>query len=125
MDTRGRHVLLELWGCNERALDNPSLVSTLLRKAAKASKSHPIASVTRHFDPQGVTGIMMVQESHFSVHTWPEEGYAAIDAFTCGMRCDPMKAVEVFKEGLKAESFEVQEITRGVRKKAQPLAAVS
>lgn len=120
---------MELWGCNERALDNPCLVLSLLKRAVKASGAHPVESVCRHFDPQGVTGIMMVQESHFAVHTWPEKGYAAIDAFTCGERCDPMKAVEVFKRGFKAKSVDVREITRGVRESAQeegqPLAAVS
>lgn len=128
METRGRHVMLELWGCDERLLDIPSHISKLMRKAATASKAKPVASVCRHFDPQGVSGIMMVQESHFAIHTWPEHGYAAIDAFTCGERCDPMKAVEVFKKGLKAQDVEVREITRGVREGAQdkhPLAAVS
>lgn len=110
---------MELWGCDPKALDSTRVVFDVLRKAAKASKASPIHSACRHFDPQGVTGIMMVQESHFSVHTWPEAGYAAVDAFTCGTKCDPLRAVEVFKEGLRADSVEVMEIVRGVRESAQ------
>lgn len=129
MDTRGRHILLELWGCDERILDNPSAIASVLGKAAKAAKARPIASVCRHFDPQGVSGFLMVQESHFSIHTWPEEGYAAVDAFTCGYRCDPSMAIEVFRSGLKAESVEVREIERGVPvgapQRVQALAAAS
>jgi S-adenosylmethionine decarboxylase len=121
--------LLELWGCDERILDNPTTVSSLLRKAAKASRAQPVCSVCRHFDPEGVSGFMMVQESHFSIHTWPERGYAAVDAFTCGWRCDPMQAVDVFRRGLKAQSSEVREIERGVpsgaQERAQALAAAS
>jgi len=124
METRGRHILMELWGCDCDALNSTDVVFELMREAVEVSGATPVLSSVRRFEPQGVTGIMMVQESHFSIHTWPEVGYAAIDAYTCGVRCDPMKSVDVFQRGLKAESIEVQEIIRGVRKN-QLLAAVS
>jgi S-adenosylmethionine decarboxylase proenzyme len=111
---------MELWGCDPRVLDDEQKILDLLNKGALASGSTPVFSRIRHFDPQGVTGILMVEESHFSVHTWPEAGYAAMDAYTCG-DCDPMRAVEIFKDGLKAQKVEVKEIIRGV----QPLVAVS
>jgi S-adenosylmethionine decarboxylase proenzyme len=115
---------MELWGCDREALDSPTVVHGLMRSAAKIAKAKPVLSSVRHFDPQGVTAIMMVQESHFSIHTWPEEGYAAVDAYTCG-DCDPVKAVRAFERGLKAERVEVQEIVRGVRRGAQGLAVAS
>lgn len=124
MDTRGRHVLMELWGCDCDRLDSTTVIHSIMRKAAKVAKAQPVLSSARHFDPVGVTAIMMIQESHFSIHTWPESGYAAVDVYTCG-DCDPVKAAHVFSKELKAQRVGIQEIIRGELGSLHTLAAVS
>jgi S-adenosylmethionine decarboxylase len=114
VDTRGTHLLIELWECDRKALDSTTVVAKVMRKAARVAKAKPINAAYRHFDPQGVSGVMVVQESHLSVHTWPESGYAAIDIFTCGTTCKPSRAVEVFVKGFEALACEVREFTRGL-----------
>lgn len=114
MDTRGTHLLIELWECDRKFLDSTTVVSQVMRKAAAAAKARPISASYRHFDPQGVSGVMVIQESHLSVHTWPESGYAAIDVFTCGTMCKPSMAIDVFVRGFKALAFEVREFQRGL-----------
>lgn len=114
MDTRGTHLLIELWECDRKALDSITVVAKVMRKAARAAKARPVNAAYRHFDPQGVSGVMVVEESHLSVHTWPESGYAAIDIFTCGTTCKPSSAVEVFTKGFKALACEVREFVRGL-----------
>ena len=106
---------MEMWSCDNELLNDTKAISSILEEAVRASGAHKIFSYCRQFCPQGVTGVIVVEESHFSVHTWPESGYAAIDAYTCGTKCDPMKSVDVFQKGLKAQNIEVREIQRGVR----------
>ncbi|MBC7171997.1 MAG: adenosylmethionine decarboxylase [Polyangiaceae bacterium] len=113
MDTLGRHLLLELRGCDGAVLDDQARVERLLRAAAEAAGATVVQSAFHRFSPQGVTGVVVLEESHFSVHTWPETGYAAADFFTCG-ECHPERAVELLSEGLRAESVEVLSLDRGV-----------
>jgi len=114
VDTRGTHFLIELWECNRKSLDSTKVVAEVMQKAARAAKAKPVNAVYRHFDPQGVSGVMVVEESHLSIHTWPESGYAAIDIFTCGTKCKPSRAVEVFGQSFGAVACEVREFVRGL-----------
>jgi len=108
------HLLIEFWECDRKVLDSTTVIAKVMRRAARAAKAKPVSATYRHFDPHGVSGVMVVEESHLSVHTWPESGYAAVDIFTCGTTCKPSMAVEVFAKGLKALAFEVREFTRGL-----------
>jgi S-adenosylmethionine decarboxylase len=67
-----------------------------------------------HFNPQGVSGVVVIAESHISIHTWPEHGYAAVDVFTCGTSVEPEKAAGVLIEGLESENHSIMEVQRGV-----------
>lgn len=84
-----------------------------MNQAAKAARTNIVASVFQPFEPQGVTGVVVVEESHLSIHTWPEVGYAAVDFFTCGDSI-PEMAHRVLAEGLRAEHAEVIFVDRGM-----------
>lgn len=106
--------MVEYTGCDADVLDDLKRIQNLMKKAARAAHTKIVASVFQPFDPQGVTGVVVVEESHLSIHTWPEHGYAAVDFFTCGDSM-PELAHAVLHEGLGAEHAEVMLIDRGSR----------
>ena len=110
---RGRHWLIEYHGCNPRTLGDPESVGKLLRGAAEAAGAAVVSESFRRFSPQGVSGVVLIEESHLSIHTWPEEGYAAVDVYTCG-DCDPERAHQVLLAGLEAARSELMQIERGL-----------
>nr|BAR31364.1 hypothetical protein [uncultured Mediterranean phage uvMED] len=97
-----KHILFTLKGCPFELLDNKEFIRMLLYKATQESKSTLLNLAVHKFDPQGVTCIAMLSESHISIHTWPEKGKAVCDVFTCGHSADPEKAVEYMQDQLKA-----------------------
>lgn len=97
-----KHILFTLKGSPFELLDDEQNIKLLLYNAAKESKSTLLNLATHKFDPQGVTGVAMLAESHISIHTWPEKGMAVCDVFTCGDTAEPEKAVEYMQEQLKA-----------------------
>jgi S-adenosylmethionine decarboxylase len=108
----GLHLLIDLWGA--RHLNDPMAVEAALRDAARAARATVLNVHLHHFSPSGgVSGVLMLAESHISVHTWPESGFAAIDIFVCGV-CDPYKAVPVLRRAFDAQSIQVREQRRGV-----------
>jgi len=115
LDTRGRHLLVEYWGCNQSILDDVSEIQTLLMRAAYAANTRIVDSIFRPFEPQGVTGVVVIEESHLSVHTWPEHGYATVDFYTCGQG-EPDAAHEVILVGLQATGYEMIRVDRGLLK---------
>ena len=112
MDTLSTHLLVEYHGCDTRILNQVSRIESLLRAAAEASGATVVTSTFHHFSPQGVSGVVVVEESHLSIHTWPECGYAAVDFYTCG-DCVPMRGHEFLHKALGAERAEVMDIQRG------------
>ena len=113
METRGRHLLLELRGCRAETLDDLPAVEALMRAAALAAGATIVQAVFHRFAPQGVSGVVVIEESHLSVHTWPEYGYAAVDLYTCG-DCAPQAAVDALRDGMGADSCEVMVVERGL-----------
>lgn len=113
MDTKGIHLLVEYYGCDERALNDLEYLRSMFEKAAKEARATVIKTVFQRFEPQGVSGVVVVSESHLTIHTWPEQGYASVDFYTCG-NCDPHLAVPYIRGGLGAEGSEVMEIRRGL-----------
>lgn len=110
----GRHLLVELYGCNSKLLNDLEYVRSVLQEAVESSGSKNIGECFRSFPGTGgVTGIIIIAESHFSVHTWPEHGYAAVDIFTCGNTVNPWKGYEVLVKGLKASRTSAIELKRG------------
>lgn len=80
----GRHVLAELTGCSAAVLNDVASLESCFRDCAKKGGATLVSSHFHHFSPQGVSGVVVIAESHVTVHTWPEHGYAAVDVFTCG-----------------------------------------
>ncbi len=113
MNTRGQHLLAEYTGCDVGVLDDLERVETLMNQAAKAARTKVVASVFQPFSPQGVSGVVVIEESHLSIHTWPEHGYASVDFFTCG-RGVPQLAHQVLREGLRAQRAELMLVDRGL-----------
>jgi S-adenosylmethionine decarboxylase proenzyme len=115
---------LEYYDCDEQALNDLEGIEALLVKAAKQANASVVRSTFHRFAPQGVSGVIVIEESHLSIHTWPEHGYAAVDFYTCG-ECSPDAAHPVIKEGLKAGQFEMLVINRGIWPPRQSLKLVS
>lgn len=113
LNTRGRHLLVEYGGCSPEVLDNLEQIENLMKQAAIESGATIVTSTFHRFMPQGVSGVVVVQESHLSIHTWPEVGYAAVDFYTCG-DCVPEEAHRFLFEGLKARDYEIMVVERGI-----------
>ena len=96
----GRHLLVEYFDCNQAKLTDLAEVEGLMIQAATVSGATVIESTFHPFAPQGVSGVVIVKESHLTIHTWPELNYAAVDIFTCGNTANPWKAFEFLKEQL-------------------------
>ncbi len=114
MSALGRHVLAEFYGCPEEILNDIQRIERTMVDAALEAGAE-IREVAFHkFSPQGVSGVVVISESHLAIHTWPELGYAAVDVFTCGDRVDPWVSANYLKEHFAAGRLSAQEITRGI-----------
>lgn len=114
MDTMGRHVIVELWGCNIDKLNDMGLIERIFVDAALKAGAE-IREVAFHkFAPQGVSGVVIISESHLTIHSFPEHGYASIDVFTCGDIIDPNVAADFIAEALECKSYDRVEIPRGM-----------
>ena len=102
-DMVGKHCILELYECDPSRLDDEAFVRTSITTAAKSAGATLLNLITHHFEPQGVTGLALLAESHISIHTWPESGYAAVDVFTCGDHTMPEQACAVLSEALQSK----------------------
>ncbi len=108
----GNHVLAELWGATN--LDDPRIIEDALCQGATDAGATILHSHFHHFSPySGVSGVVVLAESHISIHTWPEKDYAAIDIFMCG-ECDPNNALPAIKKAFQPETMDVAEHKRGV-----------
>lgn len=114
MKILGRHLVVELSGCNTSILNDQQLLEKHLNEAVRKSGATIVRSVFHRYNPQGVSGVVVIAESHISIHTWPEYGYAAVDYFTCGTSVDPYRAHEYLKEQLGATEVVCQELPRGI-----------
>ena len=110
----GQHIILELRDCNRQILnDLPRLQQTLI-EAAESTGATIIGKTFHQFSPYGVTGVIAISESHLSIHTWPEHGYAAVDIFTCGENFNARAAADLIKDALESRNSSVMVIERGV-----------
>ena len=109
----GRHIIAELYNCNLEKIDDVSFVEKGMLSAADKAGATVINSTFHHFSPFGVSGVIVIQESHFSIHCWPEFGYASIDLYTCGETVDPWIAYEYLKNAFNASHGSTIELNRG------------
>ena len=107
----GKHFILNLYECPFELLDDEEFIRMLLYRATKECKATLLNLAVHKFDPQGVTGIAMLAESHISIHTWPEKGQAAVDIYTCG-DCDPQLGCDFIISELKSERNTLQVVER-------------
>ena len=114
MGALGKHVLIELFGCNHELLNDIEYLRKALSDVATQIGATVIKDSFYQFTPQGVSGVVIIAESHLSIHTWPEHNFAAIDVFTCGDVIKPKDAVKPLAEKLKAKSNTFIEIKRGL-----------
>lgn len=110
----GRHILIEYYDCDRKVLENSSLIEKYMLSAAKLAKATIVESVFHTFNPWGISGVVVIEESHLTIHTWPEYKYAAVDLFTCGNTIKPWTAFEFLEEKLNAKRTDITEIPRGV-----------
>src|SRR5229473_8276453 len=106
----GVHLLIDLY--EARRLDDIEYVEATLRRCVEASRATLLHIHVHHFQPNGVSGVAVLAESHISIHTWPDAGYAALDVFMCG-KASPDACVPVLRKAFKADRVEVNEILRG------------
>jgi spermidine synthase len=109
----GRHILVEFFGCSADILNDVIRIEKSMVEAAKAAEATVINSTFHHFSPYGVSGVVVIQESHLAIHAWPEYQYAAVDIFTCGEEVDPWIAYDYLKQAFEATHGSSMEINRG------------
>ena len=114
MKKLGRHLIAEYTDCTTSKLDDTEFIQSCLLEAVRRSGATVVKSVFHRYAPQGVSGVVVIAESHMSIHTWPEYDYAAVDFFTCGQSVDPYLANEYLKEMLGSPKACVTEISRGI-----------
>ena len=114
MAALGKQILIELKDCDTELLNDIEYLRTLLTDVARSIGATVIQDSFYKFTPQGVSGVIIIAESHISIHTWPEYSYAAVDVFTCGDVIEPRNAVKPMSERLKAKSTTYIELKRGV-----------
>ncbi|NRB07504.1 MAG: adenosylmethionine decarboxylase [Richelia sp.] len=109
----GTHCILELYECPTDLLNNLVFIRDSLQEAAKRAKSTLLKEITHQFHPYGVTALVLLAESHISIHTWPETGYIAVDIFTCGQHTEPEKACKFLLEAFQASNHVILNFPRG------------
>lgn len=114
MEAEGTHCICELYECPPHLLNDESFIKETLRDAVQAGFATLLREVSYKFDPQGVTALGLISESHIAIHTWPECGYAAADVFTCGERAKAEKACAHLIASLKPRSHYLRRLRRGV-----------
>lgn len=111
----GRHVLADLHGCPPERIASVGAVEPAFLRAVAASGATVLSHRSHQFDPDGVTIVVLLAESHATIHTWPERGYAGVDFFTCGESMDAATTVRMLVRAFAAQTADVQVVERGVR----------
>ena len=109
---QSKHLLLELYRCDCEKLNDESFLRCILNRASKLANATVLNLISNKFEPQGVTAIALLAESHISIHTWPESSYSAVDIFTCGQNMMPELASQYLIESLMAKEHSLRGIER-------------
>lgn len=112
--TFGRHVAVDTWGVDFDVLNNAELLQAHLVEAAESCGATVLSVQSKQFEPQGATVLVLLSESHLSIHTYPERGFAAIDCYTCGETVDPQLAIDYLVSVLKPEKYYAKKLIRGL-----------
>jgi S-adenosylmethionine decarboxylase len=114
MNALGFHFLIELYDCDKDLLKDAVFLETALSEAVKQSGAIEIGKLFHQFSPHGVSGVILISESHFSIHTWPEYRYAAVDFFTCNEKVLVQVGYQYLVKKLGAKSSSIIEMKRGL-----------
>jgi len=109
----GTQLVVELYECDSAVLNDGSQVEEILLEAVKRSGATIVNHCFHKFSPHGVSGVVVISESHVAIHSWPEYGYCAVDVFTCGDQVDTSLMVELLKKGLKSKEVKAFQLERG------------
>ncbi|MCT4581739.1 MAG: adenosylmethionine decarboxylase [Flavobacteriales bacterium] len=120
MQTLGFHTLIELHGCDAKKINDTALVEKTLLEAAKIASLSVVNTTIHHFNPIGVSGVIVIKESHIAIHTWPEYKYVALDFFTCNESYELTEALAYIKTIFEAEIMELKEVKRGTINQLTP-----
>lgn len=114
MHSLGTHLLIELYGCDAEKLNDARQIESAMKEAAQASGATIVSSHANLFNPHGVSAVVIIAESHLTIHTWPEHRYAALDVFTCGETVKPWVIKTVMEQALMANRCSAMELRRGL-----------
>lgn len=114
MRSLGRHLMVELFNCDSKVLNDVHKVETIMVDAAKHAHARIVDVVFHTFNPHGISGVIVIAESHLAIHTWPEFGFASIDIYTCGTEINPWRAYHYMVKKFKAKSMTAVEMKRGM-----------
>ena len=114
MQALGRQILVEFYDCDRKVLDDEDQIRTVLLEGVRRSGATIINDTFHTFSPHGVSGVIVIAESHVTIHTWPEHGYAAIDIFTCGETIDPWVIQKYAEEHFRSRNVSSMELKRGL-----------
>jgi len=112
--TFGRHVAVDTWGVDFELLNSAEFLQAQMVEAAEACGATVLSVQSKQFEPQGATVLVLLSESHLSIHTYPERGFAAIDCYTCGETVDPQLAIDYLVSALKPEKCYAKKLVRGL-----------
>ncbi|HLK16265.1 MAG TPA: adenosylmethionine decarboxylase [Fimbriimonadaceae bacterium] len=115
----GSHLLIEMYGCTEEALRREDRVGDAMRRAAIESRATVVAQSFHEFKPYGVSGAVIIQESHYTIHTWPEHRYAAVDLFYCGGSVQVHLAIEALQQEFQPERIRFLVVRRGLQSEVE------
>ncbi len=114
MQALGRQILVEFYECDSELLKDKDYIANAMLEACKIGLATIVAHTFHSFSPFGVSGVVVIAESHVAIHTWPEYGYAAVDIFTCGETIEPWKLFHHLKNALKSKHASKMELKRGL-----------
>ncbi|WP_271769371.1 adenosylmethionine decarboxylase [Aquimarina algiphila] len=114
MNGLGLHILMEFYECSDTILNKLDVLEESMNEAANVAGATIIKSVFHQFAPQGVTGVVVVAESHLAIHTWPEHGYAAVDFFTCNTDMDYLTSYQLLAKALNSKVHNYKSVERGL-----------
>jgi S-adenosylmethionine decarboxylase proenzyme len=116
MKSLGKHVVAEFYNCNVDIIKDVMKVEELMIEAAKVTNATIVDVIFHSFNPYGVSGVVVIAESHLAIHTWPEYSFASVDIYTCGDTVEPWKAYEYLEKAFAAQNISVMEMKRGIMK---------
>lgn len=114
INTKGIHYILDLWNCNQKILNQPNALLNILTTCSEKLETQVVGKCFHQFQPQGVTGILLLAESHISIHTFPEYSYASVDFYLCSTHRDATEAVTWIIDQLSSEKWHIKTLVRGV-----------